>query len=207
MAIKAAIKLGVDAVEIDVQQTADGKVIVFHDATLDRLCGAPGRVAETTAAAIRRLNPAVPTLAAVLRVCRGKVGVLIEIKGADPVKVAAVIRRAKMQRQVIVFAFDIERLRRFAAAAPRVIRFGLVGRDLPRTIRALDAAVPVAGLGVAKELVRSKKTVTALRRRGWPVFVWTVDDPATMRRLAAWNVDGIITNHPDRCFTPRRQDG
>lgn len=197
-AVRAAIRLGADFVEVDVQETADGRVIVFHDATLDRLCGAPGKVAETTAASIRRLNPAVPALAEVLRVCRGRIGVLVEIKGADPAKVAAVIRKARMQRQAIVFSFDTGKLARLAAAAPELVRFGLTGRDLRQAIRALDAAVDVAGIGIAKEAARSRATIAALQRRGWPVFVWTVDDPAAMRRLAAWGVDGIISNHPDK---------
>ena len=134
-AIRAAIRLGVDFVEIDVQETADGKLIVFHDYRLNRICGVPGRVCDTTAARLRRLHPAVPTLAEVLRTCRGKTRVLIEIKRADPAKVAALIRRHRMEEQVIVFTFSKRRLAELAAAWCPELAFGpwlrqLAGRGM-----------------------------------------------------------------------------
>src|SRR5271169_2665013 len=87
-AIRGAIELGIDMVEIDVQETRDGELIVFHDYRLNRICGVRGRVRHKTLAAIQQLNPQVPTLREVLTACRGKVRVLIEIKRADPRKVA-----------------------------------------------------------------------------------------------------------------------
>src|SRR5664280_490941 len=90
-AVRAALDLGVDFVEIDVHETRDGELIVFHDYRLYRICRVRGRVRDKTLAEIKRLNRQVPTLAEVLQMCRGKARVLIEIKGADPRKVAAVI--------------------------------------------------------------------------------------------------------------------
>ena len=197
-AIRAALRLGVDFVEVDVHETADGQLMVFHDYRLNRICGVPGRIRDTTAARIRQLNPAVPTLAQVLRTCRGKSQVLIEIKRADPAKVAAVIRRHRMQRQVIVFAFSQRRLAALAAAAPELTRFGLIDQqDWTRL------AVPVHGLGLNHRRIRSRRTVVGLHRRGWQVFVWTVNQPRSMRRLCAWGVDGLITNFPDRARSLR----
>ena len=145
-AIRAAIRLGVDFVEIDVQETADGQLIVFHDYRLNRICGVPGRVRDTTAARIRQLNPAVPTLAEVLRACRGKTRLLIEIKRADPGKVAACIRRHQMERQVVVFTFLQSRLAQFAAVAPTIVRFALIDQQdwqrLPVTVAGLGAPGP-----------------------------------------------------------------
>ena len=192
-AIRAAIRLGVDLVEIDVHETTDGKLIVFHDYRLNRICGVPGRVRDTTAARIRKLNPAVPTLDEVLQACWGKTRLLIEIKRATPGKVAAAIRRHRLQRQVIVFASSFKRLAEFAEAAPEITRFGLIDRQdwnrLP---------VTVSGLGVNHRRLRSRRVVAQLHQRGWKVFVWTVNQPAAMRRLRDWGVDGLITNFPDR---------
>src|ERR1039458_5631916 len=64
--VDAALRLGVDLVEIDVQETRDGELIVFHDYRLRRICGVRGRVRDKTLAEIRRLNPQVPTLRQVL---------------------------------------------------------------------------------------------------------------------------------------------
>src|SRR2546428_3387763 len=70
VAVRAALDLGVDYVEIDVQETRDGKLAVFHDYRLDRICGVSGRVRDTRFAGMKRLNPTIPSLAGLLRVCR-----------------------------------------------------------------------------------------------------------------------------------------
>ena len=151
-AVRAALDLGVDFVEIDVHETRDGEVIVFHDYRLNRICGARGRVRDKTLAEIKRLNPEVPTLTEVLRSCRGRARVLIEIKGADPRKVAALIEKCGMEREVIVFSLSIPRLKAFAEAAPRITCFGLIARNLRFSLRALRSMPNVSGLGLSRRL-------------------------------------------------------
>jgi glycerophosphoryl diester phosphodiesterase len=197
-AVRAALDLGVDYVEIDVHETRDGELIVFHDYRLYRICRVRGRVRDKTLAELKRLNRQVPTLAEVLHVCRGKARVLIEIKGADPRKVAAVIARSRMEREVIVFSLSIPRLKAFALAAPRIARFGLIARRLRSSLSAFRFPLTVDGHGLSRRLVTSPRAVQDIHRRGWKVFVWTVNREVEMRKLARWGVDGIITNHPDR---------
>ena len=194
--IRAAIQLGVDCIEVDVHETRDGKFVIFHDYRLDRLCGVPGRVCDKTLAELKRLNPSIPTLAQVLRACRGKARILVEIKRADPRKVAALIAKAKMEGEVIVFALSLPRMKTFAAAAPHVSRFALVARRLPRN--AHELTVTVEGIGASRLLIRSRSDVARVHRHGWKLFVWTVNRRRDMERLAEWGVDGIITNYPDR---------
>jgi len=195
-AIHAAIELGVDMVEIDVHETADGELIVFHDYRLKRICGVRGRVRTTTFARIRQLNPAVPTLDEVLTACRGKTRLLIEIKRADPCKVADRVRG----HDVIIFSLSRKQLGQFAAAAPDVPRFGLFARGLRRL------PVSVAGVGLSRRLVRSRRSVEKIHQRGWKLFVWTVNQPDEMRQLIEWGVDGLITNHPDRALELLRRE-
>jgi len=196
-AIRAALDLGVDFVEIDVHQTRDRELIVFHDYRLNRICGVPGRVCDKTWAQIRRLKQQVPTLAEVLRLCRGKAEVLIEIKRADPRKIATMIRKLHMEGEVIVFSLSIPRLKAFAAAAPGITRFGLVARNWASSLLALRSSGAVRGIGLSRRLVTSPSVVQELHRRGWKVFVWTVNRQSEMKRLARYGVDGLITNHPD----------
>src|SRR2546425_4767953 len=117
-AIRAAMRLGVDMVEVDVQQTRDGELIVFHDYRLDRVCGVRARVRDKTLRQIKRLHPAVPTLAEVLRL---RYPLLIEIKGADPEKVAALVGN---RQDVIIFSIHAGKMQRLAKANPRIRRFG-----------------------------------------------------------------------------------
>ncbi len=188
-AIRAALRLGVDMVEVDVHETKDGALVVFHDYRLDRIYGIHKRVRD----AHRRELANTPTLTQVLRACRGKAKVLVEIKRADPVKVARMIEATGMEQEVFVFALSVRRMQQFAAANPRIPRFALVARRLPRRL-----PFTIRGIGASRRLITSRRTVATLHRRGWKLFVWTVNRPAEMRRLIAWGVDGIITNHPDR---------
>jgi glycerophosphoryl diester phosphodiesterase len=194
--VRAALVLGVDFVEIDVQETADGELIVFHDYRLNRICGVRGRVRDKTLAIIQKANPQVPMLRQVLQMCRGKARVLIEIKRADPLKVATVIGETLMESEVIVFSLSIPRIKKFAAANPRIPRFGLVARRLPLAMARLKA-VGIEGIGLSRRLVRSPRVVRRIHQRGWKLFVWTVNREAEMKKLVSWGVDGLITNHPD----------
>jgi glycerophosphoryl diester phosphodiesterase len=196
--VRAALQLGVDLVEIDVQETRDGELIVFHDYRLRRICGVRGRVRDKTLAEIRRLNPQVPTLRQVLCACRGTARVLIEIKRADPRKVASLIVGLRMEHEVIVFSLSIPRMKMFTKAAPRITCFGLVARHLPLATARLRSMGSVEGLGLSRRLVTSPRVVRRVHRRGWKLFVWTVNRESEMRKLASWGVDGLITNHPDR---------
>lgn len=193
-AVHGAIGLGVEFVEIDVQETRDGKLVVFHDYRLNRICHVRGQVRELTLAQMQRLNPAIPSLREVLCACRGKARLLIEIKGADPRKVAEEILRQGMDREVIVFSLSAKKMQTLAVEYPHLRRFGLVARNLKLRIRQLKS---VEGVALSRRLVRRREVVEEVRRRGWKLFVWTVNREAEMRRLATWGVDGLITNHPD----------
>jgi len=194
--VRAALELGVDWVEIDVQETRDGELIVFHDYRLNRICGARGRVRDRTLAEIRRLNPQVPTLRQVLQMCRGRGRVLIEVKRADLRKVAAVIGGTRMENEVMVFSLSIRRMKQIAAVNPRIRRCGLAARRLSWTLARLKS-VGIEGIGMSRRLVRSQRVVRRIHRRGWKLFVWTVNRKAEMKKLADWGVDGLITDHPD----------
>ncbi|MGD0061255.1 MAG: glycerophosphodiester phosphodiesterase [Verrucomicrobiia bacterium] len=194
--VRAALQLGVDLVEIDVQETADGELIVFHDYRLNRICGVRGRVRDKTLAEIQKANAQVPTLRQVLQMCRGKARVLIEIKRADPRRVAAEISESRMEPVVIVFSLSIRRMKEIAAVNPQIPRFGLVARRLPLATARLKR-VGVVGVGLSRRLVHSPRVVRRIHKRGWKLFVWTVNREAEMRKLAGWGVDGLITNHPD----------
>lgn len=193
-AVRAAIRLGVDAVEIDVQQTRDGRLIVFHDQNLRRVARRPERIGDMDWSSLRRLRLAIPTLEQVLRACRHKTRLFIEIKRADPVAVAGMIHRQRMSRQVTVMCFSAERLRCFRQCAPEIETVALIAR-------ATDTIEPgPTGVGVCQRLLRSRRDVERWRRRAGKVYVWTVNRAADLRRYADLGVDGLITNRPDRAL-------
>ncbi len=199
-AVQAAIGVGVDYVEIDVQQTLDGEIVVFHDYKLQRICGMTGRVRDKTRAELRKLKPRISTLAEVLESCKGKTRVLIEVKGADPTAVATIIQQTKMTNDVIVFSLTNKRMKIFEAVNPKIVRFGLIARNLTARINEIQASVLVEGLALSRRLVKSKSVVDDIHQRGWKLFVWTVNRTTEMKQLISWGVDGLITNYPDRAY-------
>ena len=134
--------MGVDFVEIDVHETRDGELIVFHDYRLNRMCGVAWAGTGQDAGRDQAIASAGADVAEVLRVCRGRARVFMEIKRADPRKVAALITKLRMEREVIVFSLSVPRMKAFADAAPRVIRFGLIARQLRLSLSRFPLHVP-----------------------------------------------------------------
>src|SRR5205814_5101727 len=133
-AFRRAVELGADMIELDVQLTRDGEVVVFHDATLERTTDGAGAVSDRTLAEIRRLDagawfgPAfrgtrVPTLAEVLAAVGLPVNVELKPVGDDGLeaRALAVVESAGALARVVFSSFDagaLERLRACAAGAP-----------------------------------------------------------------------------------------
>ena len=201
-AFRRALALGVDGIELDVQVTCDGVPVVFHDFTLKRLTGQPGRVTRQTWSQLRQLRvhgtDPIPRLADVLAVTRGRAVVQIELKrGAQVAPVIRAIRRSRASGWVILASFEACLVREAARLAPGVPRMliatGVGGPD--RWLRRL-AAGGGGGLSVDHRAVRDRAWVRTVHARGGTLWCWTVNRPADFRRLAGWGVDGLLTDNP-----------
>lgn len=135
-AFAAAAKAGF-GIELDLQLSADGQVFVFHDYTLDRMCGVAGKLAEKTAAELKALRLAgseeqIPTFAEVLTVVAGRVPLLIELKGESGDTSLCPAMMALLQNYSgtwCVESFNPLLLRWFKKNAPEVVR-GILVTDL-----------------------------------------------------------------------------
>ncbi len=198
-AFAAAGPLGADAIELDARRTADDAVVVLHDATLP-----DGRVLVETARA--DLPSSVPSLAEALDAC-GDLVVNIEVKNwpddvdfdpdervADAV-VAEVAARGSADR-TLVSCFHRPTIDRVRRQAPGLATAFLhVHVDGPTALA--DAVAHGHGALHPWDGLVTEELVAAAHAQGVVVNTWTVDDPDRMRRLAAWGVDGIVTNVPD----------
>ena len=198
-----AVRLGVDAVELDVHRTADGHLVVIHDERVDRTTNGRGSVASTRFAALRRLTagPAerVPTLDEVLETVPAHIAVNVELKGrgtAEPVANAIAGRK----RPLLVSAFDHGELGRFHGLCPDIRCAPLVAKWRPGvldTARALDAwSVNIA------DRVADPETVDAIRTSGRLCLVYTVNDAERAAALRAMGVAGVFSDYPDRLLKP-----
>ena len=136
-AFRAAAEKGF-AIELDIQLSADGEVMVFHDYTLDRVCGRTGKVRELTAAELGNIplngveNECIPTLSQVLEAVAGRVPLLIELKGenGNTALVPAALKELEGYEGLwCMESFNPLLLRAVKKQAPHVIR-GLLSSDL-----------------------------------------------------------------------------
>jgi glycerophosphoryl diester phosphodiesterase len=201
-AFRRALALKADGVELDVQVTRDGVPVVFHDATLRRLTGQPGRLAGKTWAEVQKLRVRgagkSPSLASVLTLVRGRAVVQIELKkGTKVAPVVRVIRRAWAARWVILSSFETGLLRQAARLAQKVPRLLISeGRGGAENMLRQMAAVRASGLSLNYRAVRSRTLVERIHRQGATLWCWTVNDARTARRLAGWGVDGLVGDNP-----------
>ena len=208
-AFRRALALGVDGLELDVQVTRDGVPVVFHDATLARLTGRRGRIAQFPRRALREFlvrGEDIPTLAEVLALVRDRAVVQIELKrGTSVAPVVAAIHRARAGNKVVLASFEPKLVAEARALAPRIPRMlihdGRLGRPKSPAERAHRLAGRLAGLGAAGvsldfRAIPSARFIDALKSRGFCVWCWTVNDPRAMLRLARWGADAILTDDP-----------
>ncbi len=214
-AFEAAIRLGADGVELDVQYASDGALVIFHNATLEKTSDGTGRVTAHTLEELRALDagswfdPAfagtrIPTLDEALDLLKGKLLINIELKvldtlssGLGPDTVKAVHARG-MADQVVISSFNPFALRRAKQAGPEIECALLLANDLPGWMRWGVTRRYSRADGLHPDFIMVDETYVArARKHGLPVRVWTVDDEADMRRIIGLGVDAIITNVPD----------
>lgn len=212
-ALRLAMDLGANALELDVQRTADGELVVIHDDTLDRTSDLSGTIAELTYDQVlraeltwpsdpgRRPPARVPTLRAVFEEFPG-VEITVDVKAPGATEdVVALIDAHDRVADTILYVEDGTSLPAFKAYP---------GRRATSTRQAVVLALRPGYESSAPARTVPEVIHTPLRRWLIPIVsptfvrrmhstsravqVWTVDDPDAMARLAEWGVDGIITN-------------
>jgi glycerophosphoryl diester phosphodiesterase len=199
-AFRAAAEMGADGVEFDVRVTADGVLVVHHDAAVAGL----GPVAELQAAS---LPDWVPTLAEALAASEGFELVNVEVKppGAAPARAVAEALLARPQRpRLLVSSFDLATVDAHRQAAP-TLDTGWLTVQLTSPAEAVATVVDRGHVALhAHHLLVTDELITVAHQRGAQVVTWTVDDPVRAAALGAMGVDVVITNVPDALRTSHR---
>ncbi len=212
--IREALRLRVDAIEIDVRSTKDGVLILMHDETLDRTTDGRGAVGELTWSEISRLDAGswmspdfagerVPRLDEVLAEVAGRVVLHIEVK--EPATVRRIVHTVKLHKAeewVVIASFHEEALTRSRQLEPR-IPVTLIAGPLqvergggPENLIFRAVARGACGLALHHSLITRDLTHYA-RARNMSLVAWTVNDPSEARRLAEAGVGAIVTDAPD----------
>lgn len=208
-AFQYALEIGADFIELDVQLSKDGKVIVFHDKNLSRITGIKEHVRNKTYKELLAIdfgkwfsddfeNTKIMTLDEVLEKFAGKINLNIEIKSSDDE-----ITTAKYTAQLIekyncvdtcyITSFSYNVLRTVKKINPN-IKTGLISNIMTYigypTLKDIDA------LSLNKRFV-SQNLINNLHMNGKRVFIWTVNQKSEAEKFINMGADNIITDKPD----------
>ena len=207
-AINAAVAAAVHMIELDVQMTRDGRLVLFHDARLDRTTNGRGPLRVCRYAQLRRLDAGrwfhprfagqrILPASQALRLAPRRIRLNLELKSTA--RRTALMRRVRRLARgagprVCWSSFDLTLVRALARAGLDRV---LISRDHPA--RELRAALRY-GCGAwhpSKDSL-TRAALAQAHAAGLRVHVWTVDRVREARRLARWGADGIFTNDPAR---------
>ncbi len=194
-----------DGIEFDVRLSADGQVVIIHDALVDRTTDGHGTVAEMPLAQIREFNAGdgeqVPTLAQLFETMGDGLLYNIEIKEYQwrnrglETAVSALVHKHNLQNKVLVSTFSPIALRRVQKAAAGTFPTALCRLEIVYQ-RHLYHFIDGEFDHPRHSMIDEQYMVWA-KKRGYRTNTWTVDEPEEARRLLKLGVHGFITNTPD----------
>ncbi|MBI4342635.1 MAG: glycerophosphoryl diester phosphodiesterase [Candidatus Omnitrophica bacterium] len=214
-AIRAAARSGAGMVELDVQMTRDGRLVIFHDDRLERTTNGRGRLTQRRYAELTRLEAgrwfhprfageSILLVSQAFRVIPPRMGVNLELKRTRRrarllVRLRRILRGAAVRGRLLVSAFDPALLQPLQGS--RLARALICRRDPDRS---LQRAIALGCLAwhPFHTLVTPRRIARA-HAAGLRVHAWTVDDVRLARRLIRLGVDGLFTNDPARLATRR----
>ncbi|MDQ1146952.1 glycerophosphoryl diester phosphodiesterase [Bacillus sp. SORGH_AS 510] len=214
-----ALELGVDYLELDIQMTRDGEIVVIHDPTVNRTTNAKGRVKDFTLKEIQKLdagswfhptfsNERIPSFSDFLDTYAGKVGLLIELKkpslypGIEEKVANELLKRGLAtgeEDQIIVQSFDQSAMKNFHHLLPKVPIGILVKKAALNGLshKELSSYSNYATYVNPKLTMVNKKLIRKIHHYGFKTMIWTVNRNSDIRRLKHFSVDGMISDYPD----------
>jgi glycerophosphoryl diester phosphodiesterase len=210
--VRKAIELGADAIEIDVQASADGVPVLMHDLTVDRSTSGTGAVAALSLEQLKALDvngETIPTLAEVLGLTKGKALLVMEIKqpGIEE-HIARVVRDAGARNEVMAWSFLPPALAGMREADPGIPGALLLGGEsLPQWPKMRHIALKTGLQGVSVYCDGLTPAIAEdCRRSGLALYSWTADHRSQIQALIDLDVDGICSNFPDRVVALLHKD-
>jgi glycerophosphoryl diester phosphodiesterase len=216
-AIEKALELGVDRIEIDVQQSADHELVLVHDDKIALEGNRAIAVGKVPTNVLRTHLPGLLTLDDAVELIAGRAPLMLDVKRRrDEDLLITSIRRHKLAAQSSVSATHALLLRRLRQAFPEM-RLGLstghwspgaptrlgraIATGLLRTFAPYPIIAAVKASGATEVMlfhrVCTRSVVDTLHKHDVRINAWTIDRPSSIRRVLQLGVDGIITNRPD----------
>lgn len=202
-----ALDIGVDYIELDVQLSKDGEVVILHDDSLQRTTGVEGMVADYTCKELKELDAGswfdvsfagekLPTLQEALELIRNtECRVYLELKDIGEKvgfeeAVLQIVNECGMTEQCVFASFRYEYLEHFKELDENLqVLYNTSSENTN-----LPEEFPADYYGLSVKII-TQEHVNAIHEAGGKVYVWTVNTPEQMREMQAMGVDGIVTNY------------
>ncbi len=211
--INLALERGARAIEIDVQLSKDGKIVVFHDATTLRLGGRFKRVSSQTVQQLKELDVGnhkgikwagerIPLFEDVLNILPENVTLFVEVKG----KLSVLEQMKKLeniikQKSISFISFDAKILSELKQEFPTIPVYFIYENKKSKLRNSIIAKLidickinNFDGLDLDYKLLTKEEDVIKIKNEGLKIFTWTVDKVTIANKLAGWGVDGITSN-------------
>lgn len=196
---RKAIELGATAIELDVRKTKDGKLVVIHNADVNKTTNSEGAVNELTLEQIQKLvtdkNEHIPTLDDVLDAVGKKVKILVEIKEVGTEKqILDLIQKKGLLDNVILVSFHEESLKTVRELNNKVETGLIYVRHKNPIQTALDLKAEYL---LSLYSFTHSANIQKAHEKGLKVIVWTINKKEEAQEYKQKGVDGIATDRPD----------
>ena len=220
-AFRLAMEQGADGIELDVQMTKDGELVVIHDETIDRVSNGNGAVRDYTLEELKQFSVSnhveqypdvkIPTLREVLELVKpGTMEINIELKTGIywypqiEQKVLELVKEEGMEERIIYSSFNHYSVQKIRELSPEAETAYLIG-DVMLDVADYTRNTGIKGLHPALFHVKMADFLKEYKESGIALRVWTVNDKDQIRWLIDEGVDAVITNYPDTALSVRKQ--
>ena len=208
--IEKAIDLGANGVEIDIFRCASGELVVFHDKTLEKLTNATGYIEALDIDSIQKIEVlegyTIPTLNEVLDLIKGRIFVNIELKGSQTaIKTNEILNNYLKNNlwssdKFLISSFDWDELKIFRKVNQKV-PVAVITEDDP--LDAIPVALELNAVAINPDYKTLNSTnIKKIKEKKLKIYPWTVNEIDDINMMIDFQVDGIITDYPDRIPKP-----
>ncbi|HZG71126.1 MAG TPA: glycerophosphodiester phosphodiesterase family protein [Chondromyces sp.] len=216
-AFDLAVDMKADYIEIDVQRSKDGELVLIHDTTVDRTTDGTGKVGDLTFEQLRSLDAGswkgeqfagepIPTFEEILDRYHGKIGILIELKAPElypgiEEQVAEALKERNLDKpqneKIIIQSFNFESMEKMNQLLPQVPIGVLTSKRADTTLEALQEFSTYADWFNPSYGIVTEELVNQVHSLGMQIGSWTVRSQEAADFLFEMGVDAIISDYPD----------
>lgn len=203
--IQKALDLGVDGIEIDLHICASGELVVFHDFTVNRMTDGTGEISKFTLKELKKLKVKdrhqIPTLSEVLLLIDKKCLLNVELKGINTAKEACrlitffVEKKGWNYNQFIVSSFQSGLLETVYEINKEIPLGVLTDTNIDK---AVSFAKTINAVSMHVDYTMLSQEIVEKLQENYKVFAYTVNNLKPLERIKSYNVDGIISDYPNR---------